>query len=258
MVEKKKRILIVMPMVSDGWNTGMREVLSRYLSPGFEIDFVNVRYGGIGSVTGRGIIVSLPYIIAEIVNAARKGYDAAIPNCFFDPGVPESRTLVSIPVVGPGESALHLACMLGYRVGIIETTGTPVDHLHGKGTNRAQQWVRRHGLSERVISIRTVPMVVEDLRVDAEVTLDAMYQASLIAIEQDGAEVLILGCTGMTGYAEELQKKLDVPVVEPLVAALKIAEMLITMELKQSKLAFPSESDVSAKVQVRYPPTLKI
>lgn len=202
------------------------------------------------------MVVTLPYIIQEILKAAQEGYDAVIPNCFADPGVAETRAVVNIPVVGPGQSALHIACMLGYRVGIIEVGVTPSAQLHGKGSNWARQLVKSHGLLDRVVSIKGIALAVEDLR-DAELTLDALYKASLKAIEEDGAEVLVLGCTGMMGYAEELQRKLDIPVVDPSVAALKMAEVLITTNLKQSKLAYPSESDTGAKVEVRYPPTLK-
>jgi len=256
MLEQKKRISVVVPVVSKKGNDDIREVLNKHLSPGFEIDLVNVKYGGIESIGGRAVAVTLPYIIQEILKAADEGYDAAISFCFADPGVPEARALVSIPVVGPGESSLHLACMLGYRVGIIELCGTRMTQLHGKGSNWAYQIVKRHGLSERVVSIRSVALTMEDLG-DREATSDGLYKASLEAVEQDGAEVLILACTGIIEHAKELQRKLDIPVVEPGVAALKVAELLVTTNLKQSSLAYPSESDRGMKFEVKYPPTLK-
>lgn len=252
MPEQKKKICIVMPIVSKRWNDNMQEVLNRYLSPGFEVSLVNVKYGGMESITGLAMAVTLPYIIQEILKAAQEGYDAVIPNCFADPGVAETRAAVNVPVVGPGESALHIACTLGYRVGIIEV-GVPPS---AKGSNWVRQLVKSHGLSDRVVSVKGVALAVEDLG-DAQLTSDALHKASLKAIEEDGAEVLVFGCTGMTGYAEELQRKLNIPVVEPSVAALKMAEVLITTNLKHSRLAFPSESDIGARAEVKYPPTLK-
>jgi len=254
MPEQKKKIAVVMPIVSERWNDDMQKVLNRYLSPGFEVNLINVKYGGMESLTGLAMVVALPYIIQEILKAAQEGYDAVIPNCFADPGVVQSRPVVNIPVVGPGESALHIACMLGYRVGIISPGSTPTQQLHGKGSSQTYQSVQSHGLSTRVVSNRGLALAVEDLG-DAELTSDALHKASLKAIEEDGAEVLVLGCTGMTGYAEELQTKLDIPVVEPTVAALKMAEVLITTNLKHSRLAFPSRE---VKYPLKYPPTLKL
>jgi len=248
----KKKIIVVNPIVSEKWNDDTQKVLNRYLSPGFELKLVNVKYGGMESSTGLAEVVALPYIIQEILKAAQEGYDAVIPNCFVDPGVVQSRPLVNIPVVGPGESALHIACMLGYRVGIISPDSTPTVQLHGKGWSQTYQFVASYGLSDRVVFNRELALAGEDLG-DAELTSDALRKASLKLIEEDGVEVLILGCTFMTGYAKELQTKLDIPVVEPTVAALKMAEVLITMNLKQSRLAFPSKE---GKSPVKYPPTL--
>ena len=256
MLEEKKRISVVVPVVSKKGNDDIWEVLNKHLSPGFEITLVNVKYGGVESVGGRAAAITLPYIIEEIQNAAEEGYDAVISFCFSDPGVHEARALVSVPVVGPAESSLHLACMLGYRIGIIELCGTRMTQLHGKGSNWAHQIVKRYGLSERVVSVRNVTMVMEDLG-DREATSDGLYEASLKAVEQDGAEVLVLACTGIIEHAKELQNKLNIPVVESGVAALKVAELLVTTNLKHSSLAYPSESERGMKFEIKYPPTLK-
>ena len=58
-------------------------------------------------------------------------------------------------------------------------------------------------------------------------------------MNEDGAEVLVLGCTGMTGMAERLSHELNVPVIDPIPTAVKLAEMLVGLGLSHSKLAFP-------------------
>jgi allantoin racemase len=67
----------------------------------------------------------------------------------------------------------------------------------------------------------------------------------LAAIKEDGAHVLVLGCTGMMGVAKEMEKLLkqdgyEVPVVDPAAASLKFAESLVSMKLKQSRLTYMS------------------
>lgn len=44
---------------------------------------------------------------------------------------------------------------------------------------------------------------------------------------------------GFLGITDDLQKRLDVPVVNPVTAALKTAEAMVAMGLSHSKVAYP-------------------
>jgi allantoin racemase len=256
MPKHRKRILNLRVVVSNERNESRRKMLLKYLSPGFELDFGNVRYGGIDSIEGRYYIaVTIPYIVDEILRAERDGYDAVIPNCFADPGVLEGRELVNIPVIGPAESSFHIAYMLGSRISVITIGGTYRTTRHGAMIHLVRQEAKAYDVSDRLVSVRTIGCPVEET-VHAEVVLDALEKESNKALEDDGAEVIILGCTGMTGYAEALQKRLDLPIVDPSVAALKVAEMMITMNIKHSRLTTPSPKDVGALCKMKYPATL--
>jgi allantoin racemase len=59
------------------------------------------------------------------------------------------------------------------------------------------------------------------------------------AVEEDEAGAIILGCTGMIGMARELQDALGIPVIDPAVASMKLAESLVDMKISQSKLVYP-------------------
>jgi allantoin racemase len=146
--------------------------------------------------------------------------------------------------------------MLGHRVGIIELGGTQIAQLHGKGSNWARQLVISHGLLNRVVSMRSVQLTIREMG-NLDLVLDALYKAAKKAIEQDGAEVLVLGCTGLIGYADQLCQKLAIPVIDPTVAALKMSELMISANLVHSRLAYPSETDMGIKVEIKFPPTLE-
>lgn len=252
----KKRILNVFPVVSSAWNETAAKEMERYLAPGFELHHTNVQYGGMESIEGLYYMaVTVPYIVEEILRAEEEGYDAVTVNCVGNPGVTEARELVRIPVVGAGEAAYYVGLILGSRLGVISVGGTYRTPSHSAMMYDDRRLVKLLGLSERVVSMRATGLPVEDLKT-RDLTVDALYEAGQKCIE-DGAEALILGCTGMTGYAEELQEKLDVPVVDPSVAALKFAEMLITMNLTHSRLTIPSPDLVGAKCVMKYPPTLR-
>ena len=64
-------------------------------------------------------------------------------------------------------------------------------------------------------SVRVTGIPVLDLQKDLDATFHALVEEGRKAIELDGAEVLILGCTGMTGMAERVTKELGVSVVDP-------------------------------------------
>ena len=57
----------------------------------------------------------------------------------------------------------------------------------------------------------------------------------LAAIEQDGAEAIVLGCAGMSSLVEKLSTELPVPIIDGVVAAVKLAESLHQLGLQTSK-----------------------
>jgi len=95
---------------------------------------------------------------------------------------------------------------------------------------------RELGIEESLASVIGLEIPVLDLEKNEEKTVDAVVRASERAVE-DGAEVIVLGCTGMAYVADEIRKRLDVPLVEPASLALKIAEALVDLRLRHSKVA---------------------
>ena len=70
-----------------------------------------------------------------------------------------------------------------------------------------------------------------DFHRDEQATARRFRQVGREAVERDGAEVLVLGCTATFGFYRELQAELGVPVIDPMIAALKTAEF--AAELKK-------------------------
>jgi len=93
--------------------------------------------------------------------------------------------------------------------------------------------IRQMGLWERMASVRAVNVHVLDLD-NYKQTLAAVAEEARIAVEDDGAEVIVLGCTVMGPIAGALANKLAVPVVEPGTAAIKLAEALAAPGWKSS------------------------
>ena len=124
-----------------------------------------------------------------------------------------------------------VAANLGHRFGIIdvlETLVRPIENL-----------AKLSGVAEKLARIRQIGIPVLELERDQKETFKRLVEVSRRAIEEDRADVLILGCAGLASHALALQEQVKVPVVNPLAVALRTAEMLIACKLSHSKRSYP-------------------
>jgi allantoin racemase len=176
-------------------------------------------------------------VVPELCDAVRRaqqdGFHAVIIGCFSDPGLEALRELTTIPIVGPGSAALHVAAQLGTRLGVI----SPLDAAPGRVAAR----LRALGVGGLLGSVRSVGMPVLDVARNPEPVLARLEEVGRAAMREDRADVLVLGCMsmGFLGITDELTKRLEIPVVNPVTAALKTAEMVVSMGLSHSKAAYP-------------------
>lgn len=166
-------------------------------------------------------------------DAEAEGFDVGILGCFGDPGLDALREITTaLPVVGPGESAFHLAAMLGERFGIVTVTKGIVAPL--------RQLVARSGLTEKLSGIAVTEVAVLDMVDGRDQTFDTVRDRGRELVSA-GADVLVLGCMTMAflDVTAELERELGVPVVNPVRAALHTAEMLARTALTHSKRSYP-------------------
>jgi len=191
----------------------------------------------IESARDAGLIV--PELIRLAPLAEQRGFDALIIGCYSDPGIDALRELLTIPVVGPGAASLYLAAQLGTRIGVL----TP----SGRGFGRLAARLRALGIAPLLASSRAVGFSVMELARQAPDALDKAAAAARLAVAEDGADVLVLGCMSMAflpGVCEALSERAGVPIVNPVIAALKTAEAVACMRIAHSKQAWalPNES----------------
>jgi allantoin racemase len=155
-------------------------------------------------------------------------YDAVVMAGFGEHGREGVRELVDVPVVDITEAAAHLACLLGRRYGVVTTLerscGQIEDSLELAGVGRNCAAVVGTGLS-----------VLELGDADPART-EAAFLAAAERACAAGAEVLVLGCAGMTGLQRAVGEKLGLPVVDGVGAAVKLAESLVGLGLGTSRV----------------------
>ena len=176
--------------------------------------------------------LAVPGIIQAMPGLEAEGFDAVIIGCFGDPGLPAARELVDIPVIGPAQAGALMCVQLGERFGILTVVNEVVPSL--------RRLMRGYGLDALLADVRAVDVPVLELRDRREevlATLTAEGQRAAAA----GADALVLGCMtmGFLDVAAELTDRLGVPVVNPVLAALKAAESAAALGVAQSKTAYP-------------------
>ncbi len=179
-------------------------------------------------------VMAGPEILRACLALAASGVDAIVIDCFGDPGIAAARELLSIPVIGPGQSSLHRAATLADRFGVVSVLDSVLPIIRDMGL--------RAGLSERLCSVRAVDIAV--LALGGDDFTHALRQQALAAIREDGAEAVILGCTGMFGASRDLSTYLTdqigryVPVVDPIESAVLDAVACARLGLSHSKMSY--------------------
>lgn len=218
---------------------GMAEVKRRqdylqcHAAAGTEIEVRSVPSGYPAIESERDIVTVAAHLVNGMQKAEADGASAGIVGCFSDPALDAIRETVKMPVIGPGQSAIALALQLGYSYSIL----SPLD----SGAKRARPRLRAQGLVERLASIRGVGVSVVDLARGDNTAWDRIVDTGRRCID-DGADVLVMGCMSMAfmGVDRELADRLSLPVVNPVLAALKTTETMLDLDLSHSRTAWPS------------------
>jgi len=149
--------------------------------------------------------------------------DAFIVACHCDPNLDILKEIARKPVVGIGEASIKIASMLGHKFSIVSSM------LHSVPNKEAL--VRKYYLNEQLASIRAPEGDTGALSPEEKYLLAAQK-----AVNEDLAEVIVLGCAGMAGLDKRLQEILGVPVLDGVICALIIAAGLVKYGVSTSKI----------------------
>jgi len=232
------RIKVIVPVSTDMWNKMIKEQYEKYKDPDTEIDVINIKKGPESITSLYDDAWAALFTIKEAEKAEEEGYDGVIIYCMLDPALQAVKQALTIPAVGIAETSLHLAHQLGNRLAMIGPGPIGIDTNKNYATFGDEG---RYGLPAPV-SLRE-GAELEDQVLDIFKKMDevkkGLLKAAKKAIEEDGADVILLDCGALVEPTEYLQKNLDVPVVSNSIPALKTLEMMIKLGLSQSKKAFP-------------------
>lgn len=151
--------------------------------------------------------------------AEEQGYDAAVIGCFYDPALRGAREISErMAVTAPAEACLHLATTVAERPAILVGRAKWIPEM--------QENADRYGFGHRIAPFRVLDMTVNEFQVEPARTEDRILTEARAAVEQDGADAIVLGCTIEFGFYRKVQEEIGVPVIDAIVAPLRYAELL--------------------------------
>jgi allantoin racemase len=212
--------------------TRRQQKLTEWAAAGTDVSVHTVDSGPASIESMYEEYLSIPPTAALVHDLELQGFDAAIVGCFGDPGLDGLREISDMLVTGPASASIALATTLGHRFSYVTVTASIVPAL------RRLAW--EAGAGDALASVRYIETSVLDVNQHGDAALARMVEQGRRAVEDDGADVLVLGCMsmGFLDVAEAMTAELGVPVINPVKASLKITEATLALGLRHSRRAY--------------------
>ena len=218
------RILWINPVGTDAYDAPIGEELRAEAAPGTRVDVCSLPGVGPQHLEWNALeaVVGGPTMGVIRWAAGQGTYDAAVIGCFYDPFLRGARELSGpMAVTAPAEACLHTAATVGERISILVGRKKWIPEM--------RENVVGYGFGDHLASFRVLGMSVDDFQADPEFTQQRIIAEAENAVEQDRADVVILGCTIEFGFYREVQEKIGVPVIDAITAPLRYAEFLAAL-----------------------------
>jgi allantoin racemase len=164
------------------------------------------------------------HALLDLLAAHAGQVEAVVLAVSHDTALEAARQLMPCPVVGMTEAACFAACLVGGRFGLV-TFG---------GVETYRERIAQHGIASRcasLLGVATTPQ--EALRDPARA--EALVLEAVRRAAEEGAESVVMGGAALAGYAARLQEAAPVPLLDGIVCAVRMAEMLAGLGLPKPR-----------------------
>lgn len=209
------KLLVINPNITDSVTRLIGDEARRAASPGTELTLLTAPFG-VAYIETRVEAVIGAYASLLLISEHVARHDGVIIAAFGDPGLPALRDATDRPVIGLTEAALGAAARLARRFSIIAIS------------QRITAWYREivdhYEMGDRLASIRALDQPIRDIGGVQDEHAARLKALCTSAVEQDGAQALILAGAPLAGLARRIEGELPVPLVDPIASAVKQAE----------------------------------
>jgi allantoin racemase len=230
------KILVIVPFALDaeGVQRRRQQLAAVKLDPESEFHYRAVKAGPTSFMSPHDWALMDLAIFEAGCSAQEEGYDAVCIDTMSDSGMAALRSVLDIPVVSPGRASMLFALTLGSRFSVLAQWKPSIV--------RYRKAIPEWGLTPHCASVRSFDIEPSfDTLMDGkeEEVFPLMLQTCMRCVEEDGADVVILGSTTMHQAAQWLQSRLPVPLVNPGPLTYKLAETMLALRLTHSRACYP-------------------
>jgi allantoin racemase len=229
------RIMVVMGEYPEEEAERRRKAVLKCASAGTEIGFAVIKATFFKRSNSQANALAAGPLVGELAQKAEAtGFEAVVPFGTLDVGVEVARNLVRIPVVGAGQSVLHLGAQLSDRLGIISYEEKSIPFMRKN--------MRLWGVDNYIVGVRAVEIPLPDSTRQRDVMRTRFLDLARELIEQHGAEIIVpMGVTMVPVQysAGEFTAELGVPVLDALAASIQTAEMMVRIGITHSLRTYP-------------------
>ena len=216
---KRGRILVINPNSNpEVTRLFSAELETMRFADGPEIVCETLAEGPIG-VESELDVASVAQPLRRLIEA-RDDADAYVIACYSDPGLYVCREATPKPVLGIQSCGIMVALSLGERYGVLA--------LKTASIRRHLRYLRQLGMIERLAGERPLDLSVAE-SAEGPQTLDRLTEVGTALRDIDGADVLLLGCAGMSRHRAPLEARLGIPVIDPVQAGVGMAIATLAM-----------------------------
>jgi allantoin racemase len=231
-----QRVLVVVPFAMSAENLALRQEQLKGidLSPQLQFEFRPVKAGPLNYSSHHDFVLADAANFEAGCRAQEEGFSAVCIDTMSDSGVAALRSVLDIPVFGPGKVSMLAALMLGDRFSVL-TMASRWKPLYKKALDEL-------GLHHKCASVRAIEVAPDNqalLSGKEEDVFPLLEAAARRAIDEDGAEVIVLGSTTMHQSHAWLSQRLPVPVINPGPLSYKMVEAALGLGLSHSRQGYP-------------------
>ena len=231
------RVLVIVPFPMSDAERAQRaaQAAAAHLDATLQLEFRSVRAAPANYTSEHDSVLADISILDAGKDAEAEGFDAVCIDTMSDSGLAALRSLLTIPVIGPGRASMLFAITLGERFSILM--------MWERWRHLYQKTIAELGLDWRCASVRSIGIAPDNRALLAgkeEDVFPRLLAAAEHCIEHDGAEVILLGSTTMHQAHAYLAARLPVPVINPGPLSYRLAETALALNLRHSRSAYPA------------------
>lgn len=233
------RICVLVPVATSQYNERIMKAIAPVVPADVQVEIRNIASGH-PDIENRTNWLQNGMPVVELAQAIEKdGFHGIWLTDFDMCGVEAAREVIDIPIIGGFPPSAFAALMLSQRFSIVTILQSTL------AMQRAHP--QTYGIEDTFVSIRAIDCPVAQLE-NVDVVVARTFEAAMKAIKDDGAQSILLGCTGFVDVASRVSTLLGetlgayVPVIDPNQAGFSFLVSLVRMQVRPSRLTYSKVS----------------